>query len=81
MPETRPDCIGYLNAFFTRSQARLVFEGIPQPIPVSEVGSYLSQFLGISSGDERVKALTLLQEMDEVYLDFRMKKIEESRKK
>ena len=80
MPELRPDCTGYLEAFFTLSKSRLVIDGAYQPIQISEVDSYLTNFVGISSGEERSKALYLIQEMDLIYLERKRKEVEPTQK-
>lgn len=78
MPELRDDCTGYLDTFYTLSASRLVIQGSYQPIQISEVDSYLSRFAGISSGEERAKALYLIQKMDIVYLERKAKEQEQA---
>lgn len=67
-PILRLDCSDYFYVYSSLHASRLVIDQVAQPLQISEVGSYLTQFLGISSLDERVRILRVMQEMDTIYM-------------
>lgn len=66
-PALRGDCIRYYDAFRSLGAARIWSPVGPQPIPVSEVESYLN-LAGITSPHTRLKYLRLIRAMDQVEL-------------
>lgn len=58
----------YLDAFHTLSKSRPRDMAGPGAIPVSDVLAYVN-LVGVASGEERVKYLRLIQQMDDVFLE------------
>lgn len=67
-PKLLPECIPYLNAYFFLDRSRGYNEAGRQPLLISEIHVYLTEFSGITGIEQRETYLTLLQSLDSVAL-------------
>lgn len=65
------DCEKYLQAYFFLSASRQYNEAGQQALPVSEIGGYLRDFVGVrpTDWDTRHAYLTLIQSLDRVAMN------------
>lgn len=70
MPEILPHAQFYWQAYQTLSSRRLVVQGRPQPIQISEVLAY-AQFIGVTDAYSRRDLLRLVVALDTEFLHFK----------
>lgn len=80
VPEITPYGRWLWRAFHLLSDRRQLTADGPQPITISEIAAYADYFL-IPSGSLRDDLLTCVTEMDNLFLQFVMKRRQEQRRK
>lgn len=70
MPEVLPHAQFYWQAYQTLSSRRIIIDGKPQPIPISEVLAY-TQFIGVNDAYGRRDFLRIMLLLDTEYLSFK----------
>jgi hypothetical protein len=68
----------FYDAYYTLAAARSAGLSGPEAIPVSEILAYVN-LLGISSQEERMKYMRLIQQLDLAYLAHMREKAEQNR--
>jgi len=70
MPNVLPHAVYYWHAYQTLASRRLVIDGIPQAIQISEIAAY-TDYLGIDDQPTRRAILRIVLALDSEFINFR----------